>query len=633
MKDIHSKFQSATKVGGPKSKQIQSNKFKIFKKCLKFDASKISYYLGFKNLILGFVILTECLFFQSLSAFPTEDLNNSILVRALKDELNRSIIELHLPNQSKPYYIAYRVIDEKRIEIRASSGGLLYSGESGTRDLYVDLRVGNYQLDNSNFVCQTSGSRIIESDKTLLPLEDEYFSLRQAAWLVTDGTYKKALEQLARKNAYLQNKQTRDTIPDFVQAKPCSIIEPNATFSVDRKELDKKIVDISNILKDYPRIMESFVSFKLVAGNQYFLNSEGAQNIRQNGLVSIEVKAKAQTKDGELIGDFIGFYGKKLDDIDFVRIKNLINAWAETLSMKTEIDNEEDGYSGPVLFLGQAACELFFQILGKGVSDARTPLYESEMMERYISRPNTGILSDRLGRRVVPNFISAFDDPELKQWNNVPVIGGYSIDEQGVRAEKVELIKDGKLTGLLMSRAPVSKIKRSNGHGRYFENAYSPRYIGFVSNLLIRSEQNISYEELLSKLKELAVDYGNDYAIVITRLEPTKPMSEIERYQRLYRTGAKTISLLSSPMNVYKLYLKNDSLKLIRGLDFSQITPRILRDIISAGNSDHIYNFIYRDNNGNEYPVSVVAPAVLVEEIDLLPKKGEMTKPPVVSRP
>lgn len=582
---------------------------------------------------VGMLVLLGFLYFLPSFTFASEELNNSVLFRALSDELNRSITRLQLEKQAKPFYIAYRVLDLKEIEIRASFGGLLFNNESHSRNLYVDLRVGNYQMDNSNFICQVSGGGVIETDETRLPVEDEYFALRQAIWLVTDGTYKKALETLARKKAYFQNKQTNDTIQDFIAVKLCSIIEPLARFELDKNKVKSKVIELSKIFNKYPQILESYVAFKFYAGNQYFLNNEGAKNLRDEKLVSLLVWAKAQSNNGELIEDFTEFHGKDFNDLDFINIENAINAWAETLYMMVKLKDSEEDYTGPVLFLGQAACELFFQILGRGVSDVRAPIYENEMLERNMSRQNLGMFSNRLGKRVLPNFISVYDKPNIKEWDNVRLVGGFTIDDQGVQAEDVELVKDGKLTGLLMCRTPIAKIKEPNGHAKYYKNPFGTRHIGFVSNLIIDSEQKISEQELLKKLKELAQDYGNDFAIVITKLVSRKPENLQERYQRFYQNRGRTPPLLSSPLNVYKLNLKTNVLELIKGLDFSQVTPRMLRDIVVTGDKEYVHNFVYRDDSGNEYPVSVVAPAVLIEEMDLIQKKGETRKLPIAPRP
>ncbi|MEO0123288.1 MAG: metallopeptidase TldD-related protein [candidate division WOR-3 bacterium] len=577
--------------------------------------------------MLVFVLITP---FVSFSSGITE---NKILFQALQDEMKRNITELQLENQAKPYYIAYRVKDWKEIEIKASFGGLLSSGESRKREIFVDLRVGNYQLDNSNFICQTGSSRVIEAERTDLPIEDEYFALRHAIWLVTDGTYKKALEKLARKKAYYQNKQTTDTIPDFSKVIPCSLIEPVPIVKYDINKLNEKVVKLSEILKNYKSIFESNVRLILKYGNQYFLDSDGAKNVRQEMIAGIEVKAKAQAKTGEIIEDFNGFYSKGLEDFDFVAIEKSIDAWAETLMMAVNTKGEEESYSGPVLLLGQASCELLFQVLGKGLSGVRQPVIESEMLERNIPKANFGVFANRLNKRILPEFISVYDDPELKEYNGIPLIGGFSIDEQGVKSEKVELVRNGKLINFLMSRTPVNKIRETNGHARYYDEVYGPRYIGFVSNLVINSERKLNEKELIEKLKTLARDYGNDYAIIITRLQTTTPQNAMERYIRFYQARTKQTPLISPPENIYKLDIKTGSIQLITGLDFSQITPGILKDIVATGDKEYIYNSVYRDDYGDEYPVSIVAPSVLIEEMELVQRKVEKAKPPIVSRP
>ncbi|MGQ9665533.1 MAG: metallopeptidase TldD-related protein [bacterium] len=598
---------------------------------LKYEIQNLKQ-VKISSLLIEILVLLVFLYFPSLT-FADLDLNNNILFRALSDELNRNITRLQLENQAKPFYIAYRVLDTKEMEIKASFGGLLFNNEWRSRNLYVDLRVGNYQTDNSNFICQVSGGRVIEADEIQLPVEDEYFALRQAIWLVTDGTYKKALEKLARKMAYLQNKQTNDTVQDFIAVKPCSIIEPIARFEIDENRIRMKVVEFSKVFNKYPQILESFVTFRYSAGNQYFLDNEGARNLRNDCLISLEVWAKAQANTGEIIEDFIAFYGKEQNDLDFIAIEKAINAWAETLYLKAKLKYDEEDYTGPVLFLGSAACEFFFQIFGKGVSDVRAPIYESEMLERNMPRQNMGILSNRLGRRVLPNFISVTDEPNRKEWNNIRLIGGFTIDDQGVRTENVELVRNGKLNSLLMSRTPVAKLKHTNGHARYNKNPYGARYTGFVSNLIITSEQKITQQELLAKLRELAQDYGNDYAIVITKIESRESGEVQDRYQRSYRPQGKASPILSAPANVYKLNFKTNSLELIKGLDFFQVTPGILRDIVVTGDTEYVYNFVYQDENGNKYPISVVAPAVLVEEMDLIRKKGEKSKLPIVPKP
>ena len=80
-----------------------------------------------------------------------------------------------------------------------------------------------------------------------------------------------------------------------------------------------------------------------------------------------------------------------------------------------------------------------------------------------------GARSDWTGKvdvRVLPPTVTLIDDPSAKDYKGTPLIGSYTIDEQGVPAEKVTIVEDGKLKNLLMSRQPGPDSDKSNGHGR-----------------------------------------------------------------------------------------------------------------------------------------------------------------------
>lgn len=570
------------------------------------------------------------LFFTFLSV---SELYNNVLFKAMEDELNRSISKLKIEKQDKPYYISYRVRDMEFVEIKAEFGSLLNSNQWRDRDIYVDLRVGNYEFDNSNFVCRTGYSRIIGSDYTKLPLEDNYDAIRKDIWLVTDGTYKRALEKLSRKKATIQNQQVKERTQDFSKGSPCNKIEPEVKLDIDKTEWEKKVVQISKIFQKYPEIYESNITFQTSSCNQYFLDTEKNKSQRADLLTYIEISAKTQSEDGDPMEDFIGFYSRSPDEMpDISTISKAVETMAETLSLQVELEKEED-YSGPVLFTGQAAAVLFFQILGKGVSDPRSPLYENEMLTRGLSK-DMGMLTKRIGRRVMRDFLSVYDDPGLTEWNNIPLVGHFSVDDQGVCAKNVEIVKEGRLTGVLMSRSPIKKITSSNGHGRYRNERNGARVCGMVGNLIIRSNDTKNQDELKSILINLCKDYNIPYGIIVTRLSPTKSLTQRERYMRYYSmsSGAEK-TLLSSPTVAYKVDVKNGKVELIRGLVFSSITPRVLRDIVATGNEGFVHNFLYRDEEGNKHPMSVVAPSVLVEEMELETKATKSKKPPILSHP
>jgi TldD protein len=573
----------------------------------------------------------------SLAFISADEISDNVLLKAASDELQRNIKNLRIEKQEQPYYISYQINEDEEIEIKAEFGGILYSNYDKNRKVFVDIRVGDYHFDNSNFVCKTRSSQIIESDHTNLPLENDYDAIRHALWIVTDGTYKKALAKFSRKKATLQNQPRKEDIPDNTKVTMKKIIEPVATLEISIPYWTETIKEISQIFQDYPKIQESNVVFHTQVGNKYFLDTEGDVSRTAQTLAFIEIEAKTQSKNGDPIEDRLGFFGhnsKQLPEKSIVLAR--VKAFAETLSLKSDLEKTED-YSGPVLFIGQAAAELFFQILGKGISDPKTPLFENEMLSRGAGKKDMGMLTKRIGRRVMSDFISAYDDPTLANWQEVPLIGHYLVDDEGTNAEKVLVAEDGRLLNVLMGRAPIKKIKQSNGHARYREETYGARTCGMVANLIIDSREQYSQQELKDLLLEICDDFESSYGIIVTRLQTTKPLTLKDRYMHYFSGvtgggGAET-PILSSPTIAYKIDVETGQTDLIRGLDFASITPRILRDIVATGDEHYIYNFLHRDIEGNVYPMSVITPAVLIEEVDMETREVKPKKLPILEHP
>ena len=144
---------------------------------------------------------------------------DSVLMRAMRDELARSMAELRLEGAEKPYFLAYRVQERTYAGATASLGGLLSASEGVSRQLFVELRVGDYGFDNTNFRSMASGGAM-RPNIAALSVDDDYDTLRRQIWLATDTAYKRALDQLAGKRAALQNQTQVKDVPDFSEMPP-----------------------------------------------------------------------------------------------------------------------------------------------------------------------------------------------------------------------------------------------------------------------------------------------------------------------------------------------------------------------------------------------------------------------------
>jgi hypothetical protein len=117
----------------------------------------------------------------------------------------------------------------------------------------------------------------------------------------------------------------------------------------------------------------------------------------------------------------------------------------------------EDDYLGPVLFEDKAAIELFRQLAAPEIAGTPSPEQGHDALSDGDTPPTA-----RIGRRLLPEGWSIVDDPA----GHPDAAGGYALDFEGVPAQRVELVEDGVVRTVLMSRVPREDLVGSNGHGR-----------------------------------------------------------------------------------------------------------------------------------------------------------------------
>ena len=546
--------------------------------------------------------------------------SEDVVFKALEDELSRTVQKLKMENLDKPYYVGYVLTEFQDFELDGSFGTISRKEDSKKRYLTVDLRVGDYAFDNTNFIGDWFG---LYQQPAELTLEDNYEALRQEIWLATDQAYKRALEKLAQKKAYVQTKAITDLPEDFSKEKPYTEIKPKVDLKIDKNYWEKGVRELSAVFKGFPLINDSDIKFKAVAINRYFLNSEGFKNRKGNFIAVIEASASTQGEDGQNIYDFETFYARDLKDFpEKEKIKEKIKELAQkTLDLSRAEQIAE--YVGPVIFTGQASGEFFRQLLAANISSPRTPLLADERLAGMVQKSK---LSGKLNRKILPSFFNVADDPLTDEWNGIPLIGGYKIDDEGVLAQKVSLVEKGKLINLFMSRIPTKKIKQSNGHAR--GSAMIPT-AGRQANLFIIPEEKTTFQTLKSRLLEYCKDMGLEYGVIVTKLRDKNFRLETDPNTDL--TSVQLQADLCFPVEAYKVYVKDGKEELIRGLEFEGTTVRALKDISEAGDDAYVYNFLLGHNF--ELPVSIVAPSILVEELELKKTEAKPSKPPILKSP
>ena len=581
-------------------------------------------------------------------AQATKDTDQTL--HAMHDEMARSKdrLELRIDASGKPvrpFYIEYRLLDLDVREITAQFGALISTTKTRNRFMNVEARVGDYKLDNSNFISDEGFRGFIGSTGSV-GIDRDYDSLRQDLWIATDQAFKEAVEGYSRKKAYLNSLANQNQYDDFSKAQPVQLIEPLVTPDWSNRNWEQEARDTSAALRAFSLLQESRVTYYLVYATEYLLTSEGTEIRTNRSFAAAEGGMNTLASDGVQLSHFYAAYAPKpadLPNVETVR-KGLNVAASELMALRASQPAQD--YTGPVLFEARAAAPLLAEVLGPNLNGARPPIAFRPVMEQFLS--NIGGKSDwvgRLGARVLPTNVTIVDDPSAKEFKGTPLIGGYAVDEEGVRAAKVAPIEKGVLKQLLMSRRPGPDSNESNGHGRAaFLSDAKPS----MSNLIFSSAETVPAAELKKKFIETCKAEKLEYCLVVREMDnPAISLLHQEDFSELLAsfgggagTGDRLVSL------VYKVFTDGRPDEIVRGARIIGLNARALRNISAVGSDDFVYNYMQNQTQGfagtalgafgsaqNGLPSSIVAPSLLFEEVEVRGARGEPKRLPLLPAP
>jgi predicted Zn-dependent protease len=553
--------------------------------------------------------LSACLALAStvITASQAENpaLKTDAVFRAMIDEMNRSTVQLQLANLDKPYFIQYVVLDEEEFAARATFGALTQVEPSRQRLVYAQIRVGDYDFDNTEFNPGPGGQGGNRATLYQGPVEDDYDALRHTLWLATDTSYKSAIEVIAQKRAAIQNRTQEDKVPDFTKEGPTVSIGERRTLQFDRSKFETQLRQWSEIFREFPNIQSSSVSIRARLNHRYIVNNEGTRTMVPELLIILSASASAQAADGMVVSNSLPIYARDFSDLPTTEAYgSAIRQMAKDLTALREAPVLSADYSGPALLVGQVATEMFARVLAPNLTGQRGPLSRT-------GQSATPVLEDRMNRPILPPYISVVDDPTVKTVNNRKLIGYYSIDDQGVPAKRVSLVDGGLLTDFLMSRRPGKGRLQSNGHGR---NGAPGRETPQISNLIVTAKDGKSLEELKKELLKAAKEERLEYGIII----------------RASNTSGNGV--IGNPVMTYRVKVSDGKEELVRTGGAGGLNVQGLRHLIAVGNDSTAANRLV-GTGGAETPTSVVAPSVLVEEISLDKPSGTQQKPSLITHP
>ncbi len=571
-------------------------------------------------------------------------------LNAMQDELDRARtrLELTIPgtNQpARPYYVQYRILDLDVRTIVAEFGALVSSTRGRNRIMSVDVRVGDNNLDSSNFITDEGFSGFLGSTGTV-GIDRDYESLRQDLWLASDQAFKAAVENYSKKQAFMSRLAKAPSIPDFSSSTPTVMVEPLTDSDWTTRNWEQEARTVSAALRQFPQLYSSRVTYHLIYTTSYLLNSDGTKIRANHSLAAIEASLETESDDGMGLHNFFAVYRHRPDQLpaaDAVK-KDLEKAGEQLITLR--VSPPAADYDGPVLFEAPAAGSLLAQMLGPSLSGARGPLAMQSAFDQLMDRlGGRSEWTGKLGSRVLPGPVSLLDDPTAKQFQGRDLLGSYDVDEEGVKAQRVELVNSGLLLNFLMSRRPGPDLDKSNGHGRA---AYLGDPRPMASNLFFTSSDGISPDELKKKFMDECKQNGNKWCLIVRAMDnPVLGVREQEDLSDIVMgaaSGAATGDRL--PLLVYRVDVADGRESLIRGARLTGLTLRAVRNISAVGNDNTAFDFMQSQQAGfagtalaafgsadSGVPSTVVAPSLLLDDVEVHGARGEPERLPLVPPP
>ncbi|MGC1485947.1 MAG: metallopeptidase TldD-related protein [Candidatus Acidiferrum sp.] len=521
------------------------------------------------------------------AAIPHPAAGGDPLLDALLTELNRSKAQLKIDHIPAPYYIEYRVNDVDDYDAEAAFGALRENQRVRIRILRVVVRVGDYTQDS--YFGQGMG------ETNILPLDNDPIALRHQIWLTTDEAYKAAGEALAEKQAEMKRfSADPNPVPDFSKEPVVNALDPIVSLKVDETAWGKTLEAITDLYRQYPEIQSVSASARFTAVNEYFVDSEGTVTRNGKTTYNLQLNGSAQAEDGMRLSRNPYWMVARAEELPSrEKLLGETRQALETVVALRKAPIVEEEYRGPVLFAPDAATDVIASLVGSNVVGRKPQL----------GKPNRtiGAFATSYKMRVLPAFLSIVDDPTLKDFEGHSLVGSYDIDNEGVKAQSVNLIENGTLSNYLLGRQPVRDFPFSNGHGRAAPGSFPAPSLGV---LLLKSSEAQSPDALRKKIIEMITAQGMPYAYRVETLGPG-----------------------NSPRLLYRVYADGHE-QLVRGAVFNELDVRALRsDLIAVGNDPLV------SNRTGGVPTTVISPSLLFDELEVKRSDASKDKLPDYSPP
>jgi hypothetical protein len=295
-----------------------------------------------------------------------------------------------------------------------------------------------------------------------------------------------------------------------------------------------------------------------------------------------------------------------------------------------------DRYTGPVLFEGEAAAELFFQGLGSAMVGFPRTVVDDVRFEGAF-RNNSG-LADKVGARILPDFIALKDTPVEREFHGQALFGSYQVDDDGVKAGETVLVDKGILQSLLHTRSLIPDTTHSSA---------SRRATGAMpSNLIFTVANPLPNDQLRAELMRLAKQRNKEYGIVVRRIGNRSLLASLGRARTImFNSSNGPASISVEPVLEASKVFADGHEEPVRNLGINGLTLEAFRSIVAVSEPSTVYTAPVRITSrspstgvsflqqGGPMVVSTNAPSMLFEDMTLERPTGDVPILPFSAHP
>ncbi len=511
----------------------------------------------------------------------------------------------------RPYYCSFLLRDTEWFNTFASSGSTFRTRSDRSRNVYCDLRVGSHRYDQTNQGGLEDNDEERDSvNHVTVPIDDRvYDGLRLALWRLTEAKFREALSDYSQKEANRISKvDPNSKFSSFVRAKPSESIKDAKPERVDEEKWVKFCKKASKWMSSLPNVSSGWVEFESSQTTKIFVSSERSVIVQHQRIFSLSALFRKLTREGSRIEQELVINcatQKELPDFRAFKKMALIKYHQLCKSIRAK---KIHSFSGPVLLYPGASGLLFHEAIGHRLEG-----------NRLLASGEGQTFKGQIGKRIINLPIDIKDNPRLKKFNGKRCVGAYEYDDEGTPSKNTVLVEDGVLKGFLNTRAATaSRHYETNGHAR---NEKHQRPISRMAVTIVEAREHLSIEQLKELLVDEINEQGKPFGMIVYEVSG----GETDTTSYDFQAFAGDISFAT-------LVFPDGKEVCARGVNFVGTPLQALNNIIAAGDHQEMDNGFCGAESGM-VPVTTIAPAILLSNLELQAKDEELVTQYILPRP